>query len=101
MAKPILIMVCDNHELVETARRYWEGHDVDFQVYTPAQWREGLDSTLFRDNLAKGLPALPVGGYSGSNVVTFPQNGLHPPKVTKIEEMEARAIEDAIHQYKG
>lgn len=107
MSRTILIMVSDNHETVEQARKFWENHDVTFQVYSPSQWREGLESNFFRQQLGQGLPALsgglqPVVESHSGNVVPFPtQNGGVEPRVQKMEEMEAKAIEDAIVQYKG
>ena len=108
MSRTIVIMVCDNSESIESARKYWEGHDVSFQVFAPNQWREGLNNNFFRQQLVQGLPALTVGlnpinenGYTG-NVVPFPTGGANnDAKVQKMEELEARAIEEAIHQFKG
>lgn len=109
MSRTIVIMVSDNAESIDNAKKYWEGHDVSFQVFSPGQWREGLNNTFFRQQLTNGLPALTVGlspitenGYTGNNVVPFPTggNGGSTP-VQKMEELEARAIEDAIHQFKG
>jgi DNA-binding NtrC family response regulator len=101
MSRTILIMVSDNHEQIETAKKYWENHDVTFQVYSPSQWREGLDSTFFRQQLMQGLPALVSGtnsvNHDSANVVNF-ANG---DRVQKMDQLEAKAIEDAINQYKG
>jgi DNA-binding NtrC family response regulator len=102
MSRTILIMVSDNHEQIETAKKYWENHDVTFQVYSPSQWREGLDSTFFRQQLMQGLPALvsgtsPLSHDSNQNVVAFGSDG----RVQKMDQLEAKAIEDAINQYKG
>lgn len=111
MSRTILVMVSDNHEAVENARKYWEGHDVVFQVYSPGQWREGLDNVFFRQQLLQGVPALssgtsPIGDVSNhlpgnNNVVPFPMNTSSEPRVQKMEDLEAKAIEDAIHQFKG
>ncbi|MBX2987078.1 MAG: hypothetical protein KF802_04190 [Bdellovibrionaceae bacterium] len=108
MSRTILVMVSENHETIEQARKYWENHDVTFQVYSPSQWREGLDNVFFRQQLSAGMPALSSGNNPmnsnpvGSNVVPFPMggNGVEP-RVQKMEDLEARAIEDAIGQYKG
>lgn len=104
MSRTILIMISDNHEAVENARRYWEGHDVAVQVYSPGQWREGLDNAFFRQQLTQGVP---VGSVTSSsevpgNVLQFPSATSHlEPRVQKMEDIEARAIEEAINQYKG
>ena len=105
MSRQILIMVSDNHEQIETAKKYWENQDVSFQVYSPTQWREGMDNAFFRQQLLQGVPAL-VGGlnsftpdYTG-NVVPFP-TPAGENRVQKMEELEAKAIEEAIYQFKG
>ena len=108
MSRTMMIMVCDNHEVIEQARKYWETQNVNLQVYSPAQWREGLESVFFRQQLLQGTPALSPGHTTspesyGGNVVAFPTGGAFgaEPKVQKMEEIEAKAIEDAIVQYKG
>lgn len=107
MSRTMMIMVSDNHETIEQARKYWENTDVALQVYSPAQWREGLDNVFFRQQLGQGTPALssgsnPVTGDSvaGNNVVQFPMNAGNSA-VQKMEDVEAHAIEDAIFQFKG
>ncbi len=106
MSRTILIMVCDNHEQIETAKKYWENHDVAFQVYAPSQWREGLDSSFFRQQLMQGLPALvsgtsPLNHEAHHNVIPFSNGHSTESRVQKMEQLEAKAIEDAINQYKG
>lgn len=106
MSRTILIMVCDNHDTIETAKKYWENHDVTFQVYSPGQWRDGLESGFFRQQLVQGVPALASGlspvtePSSGGNVVPFP-SGSGDQRVQKMDELEAHAIEAAISQFKG
>lgn len=103
MSKTTIIMVCENPEWVESTKKYFEGKDVALQVYSPFQWREGLDSPYFRQQLLNGVPAL-VGGanHTGSdmNIVNF-GGGAGDARVAKMEELEAKAIENAIMQYKG
>lgn len=104
MSKTTIIMVCENPEWVEGTKKYFEGKDVALQVFSPFQWRDGLESPYFRQQLLNGVPAL-VGGanHSGaefSNIVTF-GNGGSDTRVAKMEELEAKAIENAIMQYKG
>lgn len=110
MSRTVMIVVSDNQETVESAKRYWETHDVTIQAYSPAQWREGLDNAFFRQQLTAGVPAL----ISGSSPVTNDTTGTMPQgnliqfptpnsssNVQKMEELEAQAIENAIVQYKG
>lgn len=39
MSRTILIMVSDNAEAIDTAKKQWEHQDVTLQVYSPTQWR--------------------------------------------------------------
>jgi len=105
-----MIMVSDNPEAVENAKKHWEHQDVTFQVYTPTQWREGMESPFFRQQLMAGVPSLafgssPVNGETGTgtNVLPFPGPNYtsDSSKIQKMDELEAHAIENAIVQYKG
>ncbi len=107
MSKTYLILVSDNTETVETAKKYWETHDVEFQVYTPEQWRSSLENPSFRQQLGANLPTLSAGMGSltpsyntSSNVLPFPTPSMDS-KVQKMDDIEAKAIENAISQYKG
>ena len=106
MSKTYLILVSDNSETVETAKKYWETHDVEFQVYTPDQWRSSLENPNFRQQLGSSLPTLSAGmgsvtpHFGSNNVIQFPTATLDS-KVQKMDDIEAKAIENAIAQYKG
>jgi DNA-binding NtrC family response regulator len=106
MSKTYLILVSDNSETVETAKKYWETHDVEFQVYTPEQWRTSLENPTFRQQLGANLPTLSAGmgsltpSYNTNNVLPFPTPSVDS-KVQKMDDIEAKAIENAISQYKG
>ena len=107
MSKTYLILVSDNTDTVEAAKKYWETHDVEFQVYTPEQWRSSLENPSFRQQLGGNLPTLSAGmgsltsNYaSSSNVLAFPTPSADA-KVQKMDDIEAKAIENAISQYKG
>ncbi|MEK2688074.1 helix-turn-helix domain-containing protein [Bdellovibrio sp. GT3] len=108
MSRTVMIVVSDNQETVENAKKYWEQHDVTVQAYSSSQWREGLDNAFFRQQLTAGVPALISGNSpvttdnSGhSNLIQFPTPTATSSNVQKMEEMEAHAIENAIVQYKG
>ena len=106
MSRAVMIVVCDNQETIETAKKYWENHDVTVQAYSSAQWRDGLDNAFFRQQLVAGTPSLisgssPVNYEVGSNVIAFPTPQATSSNVQKMEELEAHAIENAIVQYKG
>ncbi|KHD89340.1 MAG: hypothetical protein OM95_04230 [Bdellovibrio sp. ArHS] len=106
MSRTVMIVVSDNQETIESAKKYWETHDVTVQAYSSSQWREGLDNAFFRQQLVAGVPALisgnsPVNSDAGGNVIQFPTATATSSNVQKMEELEAHAIENAIVQYKG
>jgi len=110
MSRTIMIMVSDNAEAIDNAKKQCEGQDVAFQAYTPTQWRDGMDSPFFRQQLMAGVPSLafgssPVNGETvGTNVLPFPGPSVNynaDSKIQKMDELEAHAIENAIVQYKG
>ncbi|MFZ3231560.1 MAG: helix-turn-helix domain-containing protein [Pseudobdellovibrio sp.] len=108
MARSFVYIVSENPEIVEKIKKSNEGEDVSFYTYSGHQWREGLDNPFFRSQLVNGVPALSSGtsplttpdhSHGPSNVVSFP--GQPENKVQKMEDLEAKAIEMAINQYKG
>ena len=108
MSRTVMIVVSDNQETIENAKKYWENHDVTVQAYSSSQWRDGLDNAFFRQQLVAGVPSL-ISGNSpvttestgGGNLIQFPTPTAQIAGVQKMEEMEAHAIENAIAQYKG
>ncbi|MFN3453777.1 MAG: hypothetical protein ACK41T_02380, partial [Pseudobdellovibrio sp.] len=110
MARSFVYIVSESPEVVEKVKKSCEGQDVSFFNYTGPQWREGLDNQFFRTQLVNGVPSLAAGFNTplsetplmGSNVVSFPQpTPVAADKVQKMEDLEAKAIEAAIYQYKG
>lgn len=110
MARSFVYIISENPEVTDKLKNSCEGADVSFYVYNGQQWREGLDNPFFRSQLVNGVPALSTGmspltvtepvAHSGNNVVAFPSS-TPDGKVQKMEDLEARAIESAINQYKG
>lgn len=105
MSRSIIIMVSDNQEVIEKARQQTQNlSEATFQVYAPHQWRDGLESPFFRQQLAQGVPAL-TGGLNAARsdegqVLNFPTSS-HDSHVQRMDDIEAKAIENAIVQYKG
>lgn len=108
-----MIMVSENPEAIENAKKNCETQGVTLQVYSPTQWREGMESPFFRQQLMAGVPSLAFGSSpvnketpvsTGANVLHFPAPGSYntdTSKIQKMDEIEAQAIENAIVQYKG
>lgn len=112
MSKTVLFMVTENPVEVEKAKKFWEENDVQVQVFSPTQWKDGMENPSFREQLSSTVPSLAFGtaplasvpslpGFTGSNVINFPTPASTSSNVQKMEQMEAQAIENAIHQYKG
>lgn len=106
MSRSIVILVSDNHDFLENSKKHFEEHDCTVQTYAPDQWRGGLDSPFFRQQLIQGVPSLaggtsPVSHDYSNNVVSFPNHSVSQPQIQKMDDMEAKAIENAILQYKG
>jgi DNA-binding NtrC family response regulator len=106
MARSFVYIVSENPEVVEKVKKSCEGQEVSFYTYAGQQWREGLENPFFRSQLVNGVPALSTGTNplktepAGSNVVVFPSQ-QSDAKVQKMQDIEAKAIESAINQYKG
>ena len=108
MARSFVYIVGDNPEVVEKVKKSCEGQDVSFYSYNGQQWRDGLENPFFRTQLVNGIPALSTGTNPLSvdttthtnNVVAFPTTNTEG-RVQKMEDLEAKAIESAINQYKG
>ncbi len=99
MSQDLLIVVSENPETIEKAKKYWEQHNVVIHAFSPTQWKEGIDNALFRQEVGLGNSLSSYSSDSHSNVVPFP--GLKSQKVPTMEEMESKAISEAIQQYKG
>lgn len=113
-----VFLVTDESDVAQKFRTQYETDPkVSLQIYSPQQWAEVLETPHVRANLHSGLPTLvtglnpapapggghppshtsPVGG--GAKVLQFPQPSSQ--KVEKMEELEAKAIEQAIFQFRG
>ena len=108
MSRTSIFLVSEDKESIEKAKQYWLTQGVVVHVYTPSQWRDGLENSFFRSQLSLGLPALsiglaPVNDSLPSNVVPFP--GTRPAdtglQVSTMDEIECKAIEGAIFQFRG
>lgn len=109
MPRTNLYLVTDDHEMIEKTKSYYEALGVSVHVMSPVQWKDGLDNPSFRHQLMSGVPVLSAGAFAEKkgNVLPFP--GMTPSlnqapvisKVSTMNELESKAIENAIHQYRG
>lgn len=107
MARSFVYIVSENPEVVEKIKKSCDGQDVGFYSYSGTQWKEGMENPFFRSQLVNGIPSLSVGSQAVQQGTTQPNNVVNFPfqqtndKVQKMEDLEAKAIEAAIYQYKG
>lgn len=108
MPKSNVFIVCDEGESTERAKGLLSGSGFTVASYTTSQWRDGLANPNFVVEIG-GTPSLVSGGGSPSeprhlgNVVAFPgmQVPGMDPKVPTMDELESKAIQNAIQQFRG
>lgn len=106
MAKTTVYVVSDEYEQVDKVKNTLAATGVTVTSYNSAQWKEGLENPFFRSQLTQGLPTLAVGSGQSevkSNVLPFPgvQVSNEISRVATMDELESKAIENAIAQFRG
>lgn len=107
MPRTTVYIISDDSEAVEKAKSYFGPHGITVTSYNSQQWRDGLDQPQFRSQLSAGTPALVTGTnpLDRGNVLPFPSNGhsnqSSDARVSTMDEMESKAIEAAIMQFRG
>ena len=107
MPSKTVFIVSDDTEFIEKSKTHFSSQGVTVNIYSSHQWRDGMENSFFRNQLMTGMPAL-AGGSSPlevhGNVLPFP--GSFAPNtssagVATMNELESKAIENAIHQFRG
>ena len=112
MAQPSVFLICDESDKTQRAKSILEGMGFKCENYSFTQWKENIRQPDFFQTLNLGTPQLFAGmsvesqSLNGANVIQFPPNGgialgSNGSKVSTIEEMESKAIEGAIFQFRG
>ena len=110
MSNSTVYVISDDSQVIEQVKSQLSSTGVTVTCYSTWEWRQGLEQGQFRSQLSSGTPALVVGGNGGSstqpearsNVLPFPgANQMLDNKVQTMDEMESKAIEAAIAQYRG
>lgn len=108
MPRTTVFIVTDDAETAEKAKSALAPLGVTTNTYGPGQWKEGLENSYFRSQLAAGLPSLISGNSpveNRTNVLPFPgvshNAGVVDSKVSTMNELESKAIENAILQFRG
>jgi len=94
MTQSKFIVVSEDPVLVQKAKDFAAGCGMECEVRNPHS------NSGFYPSLASGSNPLSQNGLftQGSNVVPFPSQNS---KVSKMNDLEAQAIEQAIHAYRG
>ncbi len=110
MPRTMVFIISDDAETAEKAKTALAPYGVTINTYGPGQWKEGLENSYFRSQLAVGLPSLATGTNpleSRGNVLPFPgvasanSGSVDASKVATMNELESKAIENAILQFRG
>jgi len=103
MVRSKFIVVSDDQALIQKAQQFGQMNGVSVQVLTPEQY-ESMQSR------SSDVPSLVAGSNTveGGKILQFPGTGVNYSQpvdarrtVTTINQLEARAIEDAITAFKG
>jgi hypothetical protein len=107
MSNTNVFIVSDDAETVEKVKSYLQGLGVGTYNYGHGQWQQGLENSQFRASLSTGVPSL-MGGLTpieGGKILQFPTPGSTSAadlsKVATMNELESKAIENAIGQFRG
>lgn len=103
--KHTVFFISDNAEAVTKAKAQYDADsNYVLKVFTPGQWEQIIENPGMRNHLHLGVPMLSAGlipdGASGAKVLNFKGNG-DSSSVETMDQVEARAIEAAINQFKG
>ncbi len=110
MPRTMVFIVSDDAETAEKAKTALAPYGVTINTYGPGQWKDGLENSYFRSQLAVGLPSLASGTSpleNRGNVLPFPgvtpsaSGSVDASKVATMNELESKAIENAILQFRG
>lgn len=107
MGRTIVYVISDEMTSIDEVKAFASSHGYTSFGYSPGQWREGLESPTFRTQMMTGVPSLASGfnPIEKSNVLPFPgvssSNSADSGKVPTMEELESKAIENAILQFRG
>jgi hypothetical protein len=104
MPRTTVYIISEDFDVIEKTKGFLSPLGVTVTSYKPFEWRDGLDNPGFRGQLSQGIPALTTGlsPVDKNNVLPFPgTSGAADGKVATMNELESKAIENAISQYRG
>jgi DNA-binding NtrC family response regulator len=107
MVRTMCILVSDDREVAEKLKAFGQHNGLQVQVYTNTEWHRGMRDGSFVQQLAGDVPALAAGSQpvdQGAKILPFPSPSERQEdngRVQTINELEAQAIESAIHEFNG
>ena len=99
MTQSKLIILSEDPVLVRKAKEFAASCGMECEVRNPSS--AGRSNGGFFPSLASGSSPINATDNFGNNVVPFPSQNTPQGKVARINELEAQAIEQAIHAYRG
>lgn len=103
--KSTIFFVCDDAELIaKMTAQFGSDPHFSFKVFAQNHWDQIIDDHEARQTLHLGVPMLSAGaGHDNSNarVLHFVKSNNSSTGVETMEQLEAKAIEAAISQFKG
>ena len=107
MGRSLMVFVTQDALAAEKCKEFAHGLGVEVQVYDPQVWSANLGDSQFRESLGAAPTMLVAGEGNGAKVLPFPGGASQPVAqqfadgVTTINELEAKAIERAIQNFRG
>ncbi|MEY4615978.1 MAG: hypothetical protein RJB66_938 [Pseudomonadota bacterium] len=100
--KATIFFVSDESETVNKIRSQFESDSqYTLKIYSTSQWDQILEDGIARQSVHVGVPTLAVGlGHESAKVLQF-SKASSSASVETMEQLEAKAIESAIVQFKG
>lgn len=100
MVRTLIYVVSTDNDFSNRAKAWGESNGASVKTYTPEQW-EGC----FVDPANKGKPGFTgpalATGAGGGKIIPFPGMDPNGGNVTRMNDIEAKAIENAINVYNG
>lgn len=108
MGRSLFYVVTDDQMVAMRARQFGESCGAEVKVFSQTEWNQGLSQPEFRGQISTSVPSLATGVGAaqpeGGKVLQFPTNTRQTSsdqEVETINDLESKAIENAIHVYKG
>lgn len=104
LMKATIFLICDDPEMISKIKSHYElDPHCKLNIFGVSQWDQVLEDGVARQSIHVSVPTLAAGvghDQSQARVLHFVKSPSGSP-VETMEQMEAKAIESAIVQFKG